>query len=437
MSNELIIVKKSKALKGTVNVDGAKNSVLVLLASTALIDGKFIFDNVPLLEDVFVMVKLLESLGSKVIFDTSKKRLEINSQIKDFNISHDLLSKMRASILVLAPILSRFKMATFGLPGGCNLGKRPLDYHLKALESLGVKFENINDSYCGKLDFFKAGKIVLDYPSVGATETAMLAAVMCSGVTRIINAALEPEIIDLTNFLKKMGADICYELPATIIIKGGCKLRPTNHKIMPDRIEAGSLICAALATKGEIELTNVKPSDMDLFLTKISDMGHIVEISENRLFCKYQKESKSVSLRTAPYPGFPTDLLAPFTVLLAVTPGESHVQEGVFDNRLGHLKKIIKMGADIDIYNKTNATIGYTKSLNADNLSADNLRAAFALAIAGMVSEGTTIISGVNHWRRGYGETLEKLKKLGADIDIVYEDYLDNEKNINFEIENC
>ena len=415
MNNELMIVHNSKPLKGSVSVDGAKNSVLVLMATTLLVDGTFIFSNVPILEDVLVMAQLLRHIGSKVIFDTKKKQLTITTIINTSLIPDVLLNKMRASILVLAPLLARTGHASFSQPGGCNLGKRPLDYHIKALEKLNVSFF-YSDIIQASVEQFKPNKIILDYPSVGATETALLAAVNIKNKTTIINASLEPEVTELVNFLNLMGAKITYDLPATIIIDGGYELKSIDHVIMPDRLEAGSLILAALATKGEINLTNVRPDHLDLFLEKISEMGHFIEIGDNFITCKYSFNSKAVSIRTAPYPGFPTDLLAPMMALLCITNGESFIEEGVFDDRLGHVTYLKSLGANIDLKSNTNAVINGVESLVCNNVKATNIRAACALVIAGLAATGITVIDNVFHWHRGYGEMLEKLQKLGANI---------------------
>ena len=419
MNNERIIISNSKPLKGVVSVDGAKNSVLVLMASTLLAEGTFIFDNVPVLEDVFVMADLLRYIGSEVFFDTSKKQLIIKTQVKNYLIPDHLLKKMRASILVMAPLLVQLGKAQFSLPGGCNLGKRPLDYHLKALSKMGVNFIESENSTNALVEELKANKIILDYPSVGATETALLAAVKTKGITTIINAALEPEVTELVDFLNLMGAKISYSLPAGIVIEGVENLNPVDRVIMPDRLEAGSLIFAALATKGEVTLTNVRADHLDIFLEKIKDMGHSILVSDTSITCKFVNGAKAVSVRTSSYPSFPTDLLAPMTTLLSLTDGESFIEEGVFDDKLGHLKELVKMGASIELKSKTTATINGIESFSGCEVEATNIRAACALVIAGLAAEGVTTISNVFHWRRGYGEMLEKLQKLGANIYIT------------------
>ena len=426
MKEQLMVVHGSGPLKGEVSVDGAKNSVLVLMATTLLVDGTFVFENVPVLEDVIVMAELLRQIGSEVIFDRLNKKLVITTKIKTSHIPADLLNKLRASILVLAPILARTGIATFSEPGGCNLGKRPLDYHYKALEKLGVQFTHASQTFA-KVTNFSANKIVLDYPSVGATETALLAAVNIAGHTTIVNAALEPEVLELVEVLKIMGAKISYQIPATIIVEGGFKLQPFNRTIMPDRLEAGSLILAALITNGQITLKNVRPTDLELFLEKISEMGHEVTAGTDTITCKATSKPKAVSVRTAPYPGFPTDLLSPMMSLLCLTPGESFIEEGVFDDRLNHVPFLNSMGADINLKSKTYAHIFGVAQLVGADVEATNIRSACALVLAGLTANGITTISNVYHWYRGYGEMLEKLQSLGANISVVdKQDYFEN-----------
>ena len=413
-----MVVQGSGPLNGEVLVDGAKNSVLVLMATTLLVDGTYVLQNVPLLEDVVVMAELLRQLGSDVIVDRQNKKLVITTSVTSSHIPAELLNKLRASILVLAPILVRTGFATFSQPGGCNLGKRPLDYHIKALEKLGVQFTHSNQTLA-TVNEFTANKIVLDYPSVGATETALLAAVHIAGRTTIVNAALEPEVMELVEVLKLMGAKISYQIPATICVDGGFELQPFNRTIMPDRLEAGSLILASLITKGQITLKNVRPADLELFLEKISEMGHEVTVGNDYITCKATLNPQAVSVRTAPYPGFPTDLLAPMMSLLCLTPGESSIEEGVFDDRLNHVPFLNSMGADISLKSKTTAHIRGANQLVGADVQATNIRSACAMVLAGLAAQGTTTISNVYHWQRGYGEMLEKLQFLGANICIL------------------
>ncbi len=283
---------------------------------------------------------------------------------------------------------------------------------------MGVKFTHSNQTLAAVKEF-TANKIVLDYPSVGATETALLAAVNIAGQTTIVNAALEPEVTELVEVLKLMGAKISYQIPATICVQGGSKLQPFNRTIMPDRLEAGSLILAALITKGQITLKNVRPNDLELFLEKISEMGHEVTVGNDYITCKATLNPQAVSVRTAPYPGFPTDLLAPMMSLLSLTPGESSIEEGVFDDRLNHVPFLNSMGAEINLKSKTNAQIFGATRLSGADVQATNIRSACAMVLAGLAAHGTTIISDVHHWQRGYGEMLEKLQLLGANIYIT------------------
>ena len=455
MSNRYLQIKRCKKISGTVPLSGAKNAVLAIMSSLILTKGISKLHNVPHSSDVHQMIALLKNLGAKVIFDPSEKTLTTDTtNITNFQVSPDIMNKMRASILVMGPLLARFKKAQVALPGGCLIGARPINFHLKGFEEIGIEFKQ-NGTF---LDAFVKGpaprnpsihsstlkaskntqdereinksvrpepvegfprtedhRIVFEYPSVGATENIMMFAVLQEGVTTtIVNAALEPEVLDLIEVLKKMGADISCGPSLIITIKGVEKLFTVNHKIIPDRLEAGSLILAAAITKGEIHLPDACPKHMDVFLEKLKEMGHTIETS-NGIYFKATMQPKAVSFKTAPYPGFPTDLQAQMMALQCVANGTSVIEETVFENRLIHVTELQKMGAQITVEGQK-ATIRGVDELYGCEVIASDIRASCALVLAGLVAHGQTKMTGIKHWRRGYDKLEEKLNHLGTDI---------------------
>ncbi len=424
MSNELLLVKKSPPLKGEVYLSGAKNSVLAIMASLILVKGESVLENVPNSADVRQMILLLEDLGGKISFDKDKNILKADTRcIAGFQVSPQIMNKMRASILVMGPLLARFKTATVALPGGCLIGQRPIDLHLKGLKKLGVKIVNVGNylyECVSQEDDNRNSKIVaLDYPSVGATENILMFSVKRPGKTIIINSAFEPEVLDLVAVLRKMGAKINLRLPATIEIEGVDELAPVNHSIMPDRLEAGTLLLAGVATGGAIFLPNAIPSHLDIFLDKLEEMGHFIERGgETGVKIVAAQNFNSVSFKTLPYPGFPTDLQAPMMAVLSFANGISYVSETVFENRFLHVKELGKMGAQISV-NGRDAVIRGVDSLYGADVIATDIRASCALIIAGLAANGVTRITGLQHFRRGYDKLEQKLQKLGASIELM------------------
>ena len=423
MSTEFVQIEKSQPLCGTVDLVGAKNAVLVIMASTLLTQGKNRLTNVPFSEDVRLMIRLLQSLGATVTAYEEGQMLEIDtSSVTRYTISPEIMKKMRASILVMGPLLARFKAADVALPGGCNLGERRLDYHFKAFTRMGATIAPQGEYLSARADRLVNAVHVLDYPSVGATENIIMASVLIKGTTRIINAAIEPEVLDLIEILKKMGAQIAVKAPATIEIQGVDSLQPVEYQVMYDRLEAGSLILAAAVTGGEIALPQAPAHTMDVFLAKLDEMGHHVTCGVDGVgvWFKAHENPRAVSFKTMPYPGFPTDLQAPMMTALCLTSGVSVVQETVFENRLVHVRELQKMGASITIdgHTQTASIIGVDELYGAAVIAPD-IRAAYALVIAGLVAEGTTTMTGVHHLRRGYQGIIEKLNKLGARVKIV------------------
>ncbi len=423
---EVILVEQSLKLTGEVHLSGAKNAVLVIMASLLLVKGKSILKNVPHSADVDQMSKLLESLGAIVKFDAAMHTLEVDAtNVENYSIDHGAMRKMRASVLVMGPLLARLGKIALTYPGGCVLGKRPIDYHIKNFKRMGVTIHEDDNFLTAVTDCLQARRLVLEYPSVGATENILMAATLTTGVTEIVNAALEPEVIDLIDALRKMGARIEFKSPATILIEGVSKLNPIEHTIICDRLEAGTFLLAAAVTGGEIFIPEIDPGIMDVFLLKLEEMGHIVKSGAGvgGIAFKAARYPRAVSFKTAPYPGFPTDLQAPMMVAQCLAEGESTIEEFVYENRLMHAQELLKLGAQIKVGGHTANVTGVSELYGADVVATD-IRAAAALAIAGLAAHGCTVISGVNHFRRGYDQLDVKLQALGAKINIMHSDSL-------------
>ncbi len=422
MSTSSIAITPTGPLQGTVPVVGAKNAVLVIMASLILTRGKNKLTNVPFSEDVHHMIRLLQSLGAVVEQDRERNTLHIDtSDLQSAQISADIMKKMRASILVMGPLLARFGVADIAMPGGCVLGARPIDFHLKAFTKMGVHYTQHEDSLTaeGRLH---CAEHILDYPSVGATENSMMAAVLTPGTSRIVNAAIEPEVLDLIDALRNMGAQIQVEPPATIVIEGVSSLLPIEHHILYDRLEAGTFLLAAAITGGEIMLPDAPAHSMAVFLTKLEQMGHtITQGAQGKgIHLKATKHPQGVSFKTMPYPGFPTDLQAPMMAALCLASGKSVIHETVFENRLVHVRELQKMGAQISVDGQT-ATIGGVDELYGAQVIATDIRAGAALVLAGLAAQTDTSISGIHHLKRGYDNFVPKLAALGAQIELIEE----------------
>jgi UDP-N-acetylglucosamine 1-carboxyvinyltransferase len=417
MSNRYLQIKRCKKISGTVPLSGAKNAVLAIMSSLILTKGISKLHNVPHSSDVHQMIALLKNLGAKVTFDPNEKILIADTtNITNFQVSPDIMNKMRASILVMGPLLARFKKAQVALPGGCLIGARPINFHLKGFKEVGIEFKQ-NGTFLDAAvkGSAKETRIVFEYPSVGATENILMFAVLQNNITTtIVNAALEPEVLDLIDVLQKMGSDISCGPSLIITIKGVEKLFTVNHKIIPDRLEAGSLILAAAITKGEIHLPDALPKHMDVFLEKLKEMGHTIETSDG-IYFKATAQPKAVSFKTAPYPGFPTDLQAQMMAVQCVANGTSVIEETVFENRLIHVTELQKLGAQITVEGQK-ATIRGVDELYGCEVIASDIRASCALVLAGLVTHGQTKMTGIKHWRRGYDKLEEKLNHLGTDV---------------------
>ena len=394
MNDGYLQVKQSSALCGEVTVSGAKNAVLVIIASLVLTKGISLLYNVPVSSDVLDMIEMLRCLGAVIIFDKKSNILSVDtSNLSSWSLDAILMRKTRASILFVGPLLARFGKAQATFPGGDAIGKRPIDYHLKNLKKMGVDIfindNNANQSIYASVDNLKAAYIVLEYPSVGATENILMAATKAQGTTTIINAACEPEVLDLIEVLRKMGACIQMQAPATIIVKGVSYLNPIEYNIMPDRLEVGSLLLAAAATKGEITIPNVQANVLDVFLFKLEEMGHVITLGENRkgIHFKATQYPNAVSFKTGPYPSFPTDLQAPMMALQCLAQGISIIEETVFENRFQHISQLIKMGASITVDHNKAIITGVERLYGAEIIATD-IRASTALVIAGLMAQG-------------------------------------------------
>jgi UDP-N-acetylglucosamine 1-carboxyvinyltransferase len=414
---EKIKINGGIPLKGSFKVPGSKNSALPLLVATMLSEQEVTLHNVPHLSDTNIIMDILKELGMVINIDNEVIKLD-PSKINSHKSSYELASLMRASILILGPLLAKIGKAIVPLPGGCSIGMRPVDIHIGALEKMGAKISvehgNVVAYVDGKL---KGCDITFDKVSVGATENILMAATLASGTTRLINAAKEPEIIDLANLLNKMGANIEGAGTSLITINGVEKLSGATHKVIADRIQAGSYAIAALATKGDIILEDVHQSIFGDFIEKLKDAGAKVEqLDDNNLRVYYSGQINAVDVSTTPHPGFATDLQAPWMVLMSLAKGKSVLIENIFENRFNHVPELIRMGANIVLQDHTTAIINGVPSLNSAEVKATDLRAAFALLIAGLATEGETTITKLHHLDRGYVDAVKNLQKLGANI---------------------
>lgn len=410
-----LIINGGRALRGEVDIKGAKNSVLPIFAASVLTDEEVVLENVPDLTDVRNMLKILDDLGAETSFFDGKVIIRAERMIKN-EISDELAKVIRSSFFLLGGLLSRMGTAKVAYPGGCDIGLRPIDIHIKALTDLGVAVEEKNGYVLCDNKNTKAGEVFLDYPSVGATENVLLASVLTEGKTVIHNAAREPEIVDLERFLNKMGAHVKGAGSTTIEIKGVQNLHGTKHKVIPDRIEAGTYALAAAITGGEVLLRGVRYADMRALLSKLAKTScNIVRIGD-MIYIKSFGESQSVGkVTTLPHPGFPTDLQAPLMAQQCTATGTSVFCENVFENRFRHVGELVKMGADIVVDGRTAVVTGVKRLCGAE-VYAKDLRGGAALVLAGLGADGQTIVRGVEHIDRGYEKIEEVLRNLGADI---------------------
>lgn len=413
---EKIIVKGVKKLTGEVNINSAKNSVLPIIVSTILSPNKIIIENTPMLEDVQVILNLLHGLNTDMNYSRINSSLEINtSNLKSFDATNELVRKMRASFLIMGPMLARFGHCKLSMPGGCNIGSRPIDLHLKGLKALGAEIIQGHGFVEAKAKKLIGNRIYLDFPSVGATENIMMAAVLASGTTIIENAAEEPEIWDLANFLNSMGANIKGAGLGKITIEGVESLKGVTYKPIYDRIEAGTFMVAAAITNSMIKINNVTEDHMRPLIEKLKECGIILTEEDDGIIVDGRFDKRPVDIKTLPYPGFPTDMQPQMMALLSVINGSSIITETVFENRFMHVAELVRMGAKIKIDGRT-AVIEGVSRLTGCEVKATDLRAGAAMILAGLVGDGYTEISDIYHIDRGYLNIEEKFRDLGADI---------------------
>jgi len=402
-------------LRGQIKISGSKNASLPILAATLLSNKKVYLKNLPKVKDIETMINLLESLGSKVRFD--KKSLIINNLNQNKNFaSYSLVKTMRAGILVLGPLLAKFGNAKVSLPGGCAIGTRPIDLHLKALSKLGVKYKIIQGYVHAKAPKGLIGtKIIFPKISVGATENLIIAASFAKGTTILSNCAIEPEIKDLVSFLNKLGCNIKWIAKRKLKILGIKNVLETTYSVMFDRIEAGTYLIAAAVTQGNLKIKNVIPNVIQTEIDVLKKVGAKISLKKNEIHIIGNRKIKSVNIKTAPYPGFPTDLQAQIMVLLCKANNKSLIKEDIFENRFMHVGELNRMGAQISI-NKNKATISGNTNFACAELMATDLRASVSLILAALTAKGKSIINRIYHLDRGYENIEKKLKKVGARI---------------------
>ena len=398
------VIKGGNKLEGTVKISGAKNAALPIIAATILNAGKTTLYNVPNIKDTQMMYEILKILGAKIEKKNNKVIID-TSKIDKFEIPDELMHKMRSSVILAGAMIGKYHKATFTYPGGCDIGARPIDLHLKSFEKLGIKVtQNYGEITCN-CEKITGEKIDLDFPSVGATENIILASVLSEGTTTITNSAQEPEIEDLAKFLNKMGVK---------------KLKEISYNIMPDRIETGTFLCLAAATEGKLELDEVNPLHISPVINKLEEAGCIIEKEKSKLKIIAPRKLKAIDIKTMPYPGFPTDMQSVFGAMLTKAKGTSVIVENIFENRFKYMQDLNKMGAKITIEGKT-AIIRGVKRLYGATVKATDLRGGAALVMAGIMAKGITIVENREYILRGYENFEKKLRQIGVDIEISNE----------------
>lgn len=412
---EKFVIKGGYRLTGEVEISGAKNAALPLMSACLLTDKECILEGIPNLKDIDTMSQLLTSLGSEIVRDKNGSLRIKTSCITNHEAPYDLVRTMRASILVLGPLVTREGRAKISMPGGCAIGDRPINLHINALKKMGAKIEQKHGYIIATAKRLKGAKIYFDTQTVTGTENIIMAAVLAKGETILENAAREPEVVDLVHFLRKMGAKIEGEGTSVIRIEGVDSLKPAVHKVIPDRIEAGTYIIATAATCGNVRIKNCRMDHLDALEQKLVEAGVTIEREEDGVRVIGKREIKSVDITTMPYPGFPTDLQAQFMALMTVAKGLSLIRETIFENRFIHVSELKRMGADITIKDR-NAIVKGVESLTGAPVMVSDLRAGAALVIAGLIAEGETEVLRIYHLDRGYEAMEKKLSKLGAKI---------------------
>ena len=410
------VVEGGIPLEGKIAISGAKNAALPIIVASLLADGKTILSNVPDLADIRTIIKVIECLGAKTSFDTAKNILTVDVDgIKNDKVPYDLVKTMRASVYVMGPLLGRIGEADVSLPGGCAIGERPVDIHLSGFESMGTEIELDAGYIKARAKKLRGATFKMRTISVGATANLLMGAVLADGQTILENCALEPDIVDLGEFLIKMGAKIEGLGTDRIVITGVSKLSPVAYSVMPDRIEAGTYLLAGAATRGKLTITNIVPDHIGSLLDTMKTMGFFIETGDDWASVSAGPELKGDMIRTLPYPGFPTDLQAPMMALMTTLPGISVMIETIFENRFTHVPELRRLGADITVERDVSIVKGVSK-LSGAPVQMSDLRAGAALVVAGLAAKGTTEIRRIYHSDRGYERLYDKLTAVGAKI---------------------
>ena len=409
-----LIIQGGKKLEGEVQISGSKNAALPIIAGTVLIKGKTTLYNVPNIQDVQTMFEIIKDIGGKVT-KKNNKIITDTSKIHTYEISENLMRKMRSSVILAGAIIGKYKKANFSYPGGCEIGSRPIDLHLKGFEKLGINIKEEYGEIICEADRIMGTQIHLDFPSVGATENIILASCLAEGVTVLTNAAKEPEIEDLVKFLNKAGAKIKGAGTDRVEIIGVKKLTEVSYNIMPDRIEAGTYLVAGAITGGNLKVTNLNSNHIEPILNKLEEAGCVLKIEKNTVEIKAPKRIKAVDIKTMPYPGFPTDMQSIFGALLTTAKGTSIITENIFESRYKYVQELNRMGAKINVEGRT-AVIKGTKRIQGASVVASDLRGGAALVLEALVAKGVTQVDNVHYILRGYENIVDKLKNLGAKI---------------------
>ena len=413
---EELVINGGKSLRGSVEINGAKNAAVAILPAAIIANtGKCVIDNIPDIEDVHCLERILKSLGCTVN-KLDNNTLEIDStDVNNFDACTEDVRRMRASYYFIGSLLARFKQARVELPGGCPIGVRPIDQHIKGFEALGAEVVIEHGAVKVKADRLVGTNIFFDVVSVGATINVMIAATLAEGVTTLENVAKEPHVVDVANFLNTMGADIKGAGTDVIRIRGVKELSGCSYSVIPDQIEAGTFMISAAATRGDITIKNVIPKHLESITAKLIEMGVVVEEGDDSVRVTVDGELKGVNIKTTPYPGFPTDIQQPMSSLLSTVPGRSMINESIYENRHKHTDELKKMGANIKVEGRV-ALIDGVEKLTGAVVVATDLRAGAAMVVAGLMAEGETEITNIEHIDRGYPHIEEKFRSLGADI---------------------
>nr|WP_122012538.1 UDP-N-acetylglucosamine 1-carboxyvinyltransferase [Maliibacterium massiliense] len=418
---EMFIIRGGEPLHGSVEISGGKNAAVAIVPAALLCDGVCTIDNLPNIRDVVVLQDIMQSLGAKVHMETPNRMRIDATGVTDWRAPYEKVKRMRASYYLMGVLLGRFGRAEVGMPGGCEIGLRPMDQHIKGFQAMGAEVERTLDGYSVKADPLAGGEVYLDVASVGATINIMLSAVRARGNTTIVNAAKEPHIVDLANFLGAMGARIKGAGTDVIRIRGVEHLRGCNYSIIPDQIETGTMMIAAAATRGDVTVKNVIPTHLEALTAKLMESGVSVEEGDDYIRVRADKRPRAVSVKTLPYPGFPTDLQQPIVAFLSTCAGTSIITESIYESRYKYVEELIRMGADIRIADRV-AVVQGIEQLTGTTVAATDLRAGAALVIAGLMARGETRVRKLRHIDRGYECFERKLRQLGANIERVPDD---------------